>query len=263
MLLPEVPVYELPRFCRDPGGGGAAQVPRPRMTPKPRALDLFCGAGGATKGLQRAGFHVTGVDIKPQPRYCGDAFHQADALTVLLDGYEFIWASPPCQFATSLKVMPNAKKHPDLLTPTRANLLANGVPYVIENVVGAPIEVTQPSFFSPVMGIILCGSMFGLNNGTHELRRHRLFESSICLIQPACRHRLPVIGFYGDHARTRRRTIAGNRNRGGDITGRDRKLKLVRELMDIDWMEWNESNQAIPPAYSEFIGRQVMERLSP
>ena len=80
-----------------------------RTTRKPRALDLFCGAGGATRGLQMAGFHVTGVDINPQPRYVGDAFFQADALTFPLDGFDFIWASPPCQAHTSLRTMPNAK----------------------------------------------------------------------------------------------------------------------------------------------------------
>jgi DNA (cytosine-5)-methyltransferase 1 len=228
---------------------------------KPRALDLFCGAGGATKGLQRAGFHVTGVDIKPQPRYCGDEFHQADALTFPLDGFDFIWASPPCQAFTAMKVMPNAREHPDDLSPMRIRLMVREEPFVIENVVGAPIKVSQPSLFSPVMGIILCGSMFNLENGKHELRRHRLFESSIPLNQPACRHRLPVIGFYGDHARTRQRTVKGQRDRGGDITGRAEKMKLVKELMGIDWMEWSESNQAIPPAYSEFIGRQIMQHL--
>jgi DNA (cytosine-5)-methyltransferase 1 len=225
---------------------------------KPKAIDLFCGAGGATKGLQRSGFHVAGVDIKPQPRYCGDVFMQVDALTVDLNGYDFIWASPPCQAFTAMKVMPNAREHLDLLTPTRERLLRKGTPFVIENVLGAPIKVSQPSLFSSVMGIILCGSMFGLENGTYELRRHRLFESSVPLMQPACRHRLAVIGFYGDHARTRQRTVKGHRDRGGDITGREEKLRLVKELMGIDWMEWHESNQAIPPAYSEFIGLQIM-----
>lgn len=109
------------------------------MTGKPRALDLFCCAGGATKGLQRAGFHVTGVDIKPQPRYCGDAFLQLDALSVRLDGYDFIWASPPCQPFSALRHMPTARTdHEDLIEPTRARLISSGVSYCIENVDGAP-----------------------------------------------------------------------------------------------------------------------------
>jgi len=130
---------------------------------KPRALDLFCCAGGATKGLQRAGFHVTGVDIKPQPRYCGDEFHQADALTFPLDGYDFIWASPPCQAYSDMKQMPNAVEHPELIEPVRERLNASGKPWVIENVEGAPLSVHAPMLFTNISGIVLCGTMFGLN----------------------------------------------------------------------------------------------------
>ena len=101
--------------------------------------------------------------------------------------------------------------------------------------------------------------MFGLRTNSHELRRHRLFEISPSMPQPVCAHSdLPVIGFYGDHARIRRR-VNGSKDRGKDITGRDRKLALVKELMDIDWMEWEEAVQAIPPAYTEYIGRHLME----
>jgi len=119
-----------------------------------RALDLFCKAGGATKGLQRAGFHVTGVDIERQPRYCGDAFVQADALNPPFDlaGFDFIWASPPCQAHSPLKAV-TKKEYPDLIPQTRALLQASGRPYTIENVVGARLR-------DPVR---LCGGMFGLH----------------------------------------------------------------------------------------------------
>jgi DNA (cytosine-5)-methyltransferase 1 len=199
------------------------------------------------------------VDIKPQPRYCGDEFHQADALTFPLDGYDFIWASPPCQAYSDMKQMPNAVEHPELIEPVRERLNASGKPWVIENVEGAPLSVHAPMLFTNISGIVLCGTMFGLNTQKWELRRHRLFESNIPMRQPSCAHsERTVIGFYGDHARIRKRR-PGSKNRGEDITGRDRKLALVRDLMGIDWMEWSESNQAIPPAYSEFIGRQILE----
>lgn len=224
-----------------------------------RALDLFCGAGGATCGLQRAGFHVTGVDIKAQPRYCGDAFHQADAMTFPLEGFDFIWASPPCQAYSDMKFMPTARKHDELIPGTRQRLKHSGSPWAIENVEGAPLTIGGPALFWDEMGVLLCGSMFGLGTSEYELRRHRLFECSFAVRQPVCRHsRKTVIGFYGDHARIRRRTGL-DKDRGTDITGRENKLALVRDLMGIDWMEWSESNQAIPPAYSEFIGRQFLE----
>jgi DNA (cytosine-5)-methyltransferase 1 len=164
-----------------------------------RALDLFCCAGGATRGLQLAGFHVTGVDHEPQPRYCGDAFHQADALTFPIEGYDFIWASPPCQKWTALRFMPTAKEHPDLIPQTRARLAASGVPYCIENVEGAPLG--NSGYL-----ILLCGTMFGLQtaDGRAELRRHRLFETSFSIpLRPACQHGLSSVGSLsvaGDYA---------------------------------------------------------------
>ncbi len=210
---------------------------------KPRALDLFCCAGGATKGLQRAGFHVTGVDIKPQPRYCGDAFHQADALTFPLEGYDFIWASPPCQAHTSMKTMHNAKHHADLIPATRERLEKWGGPWVMENVIGAPLGV----------GIQLCGTSFGLGTGAAELRRHRHFEANFLLMGPPCRHGSEVIGVYGGHAR--------NRKRSGGSRGKQDFYGKAGEALGIDWMTLSELSQAIPPAYSEFIGQQVMQIL--
>ena len=248
---------------------------------KPRLLDLFCGAGGAAMGYSRAGFEVVGVDIESQPNYPFE-FFKCDALEALafwaqygqfnnsgvareyrLSDFAAVHASPPCQAFTTMRVMPNARAHSDLLTPTRELLKEIGLPCVIENVPGAPMDDVHPvNLFGEGGGVTLCGSMFDLNDGTYELRRHRLFECSTPLVQPECQHRLPVVGFYGDHARTRQRTVAGNRDRGGDITGKEAKLALVRDLMGIDWMEWREANQAIPPAYTEFIGTQLLQHLS-
>jgi DNA (cytosine-5)-methyltransferase 1 len=250
------------------------------MSERPRLLDLFCGAGGAAMGYHRAGFDVVGVDIEPQPHYPFE-FHQADALEVLdravdgnelwpfdgwlddIEDFDAIHASPPCQAYTAMKVMANHRPdHPDLVAPTRELLELSGLPWVMENVPGAPMDdVGPPDLFGGGGGVMLCGSMFGLNNGEYELRRHRLFECSTPLAQPPCRHRLPVIGFYGDHARTPQRTVDGHRDRGGDIVGNAKKMPLVRDLMGIDWMEWPESTNAVPPAYTFFIGQQLMAHL--
>jgi len=228
-------------------------------------LDLFCGAGGAAMGYHRAGFDVVGVDHVAQPHYPFE-FHQGDALAerwdTILGPFDAIHASPPCQAFTALKVMPNARQHADLLTPTRDLLIETGLPYVIENVPGAPMDdVRPPDLFGGGGGVVLCGSTFGLNNGEYELRRHRWFESNLVLEQPQCAHRLPVIGFYGGHARTRQRTVSVHRDRGGDIVGNARKMPLVRDLMGIDWMTLAEAGHAIPPAYTEFIGTQLMAHL--
>jgi DNA (cytosine-5)-methyltransferase 1 len=211
---------------------------------KPRLLDLFCGAGGAAMGYHRAGFEVVGVDITPQPRYPFE-FHQGDAMTWPLDGYDAIHASPPCKRFTDLAHMWNRLEHPDLLTPTRERLTANGHPWVIENVEGAPMS----NF------ITLCGSAFGLTTTRAELRRHRRFESSIewPVFIPACAHgaRSRVIGVYGGHGRDRRRRVNGQ-----DFPTTDR-----RSAMGIDWMTGEELNQAIPPAYTEWIGAQLLAEL--
>jgi len=221
-----------------------------------KALDFYCGAGWATRGMQMAGFHVTGVDIKPQPRYCGDAFIQADALSVSLDGYDFVWSSPPCQAHTVLKKMWNAKPHVDLIPQTRAKLKAWGGPWIIENVVGAPL-------FSPVL---LCGTMFNLGAGEAELRRHRLFESNCFLLGPECQHRLSrVVGVYGGHGRDRRRRpksvgVYGHSG-GASRQGQEFSVTERREAMGIDWMMGTELSQAIPPAYSQFLCQQILEQL--
>jgi DNA (cytosine-5)-methyltransferase 1 len=138
---------------------------------KPRLLDLFCGAGGCSAGYERAGFEVVGVDIEPQPNYPFE-FHQADALTFPRDGFDVIHASPPCQAFSALKHL-TTREHPRLVEPARAMLRESGLPYVIENVVGAPL-------LSPVM---LCGSGFGL-----DVQRHRLFETNFPVMSPGCAH---------------------------------------------------------------------------
>ena len=144
---------------------------------RPRLLDLFCGAGGAAMGYHRAGFDVVGVDIRPQPRYPFE-FHQADALEFLLDGFDAIHASPPCQAHTALSVMWNAREHPNLIPETRRLILEIGLPYVIENVVGARRELDHP--------VEICGAALGLGTATHQLARHRLFECSFPAMVPPC-----------------------------------------------------------------------------
>lgn len=213
-----------------------------------RALDLFCGAGGATRGLQRAGFHVTGVDIKPQPRYVGDAFIQADALNppVDLSSFGFIWASPPCQGYTELRHAPGAKgTAPRLIAQVRAKLRAVNRPYVIENVEDAAADMLDP--------VTLCGSMFSLGAQGCRLQRHRLFEVNFAIPVLRCEHDArPVIGVYGGHAR-KRAARAGGRGTHDVWAGGHRSA--ASEAMGIDWMTLLELSEAIPPAYSEFIAK--------
>jgi DNA (cytosine-5)-methyltransferase 1 len=218
-----------------------------------RLLDCFSGGGGAAFGYFRAGFDVVGVDIKYQkhyPSFHNDEyakhfeFHQADALEYLAEhGAEFdvIHASPPCQKFCDLKKMYNAKHHEDLLTPTRDLLRKIGKPYVIENVEGAPME----NF------ITLCGTAFGLGIPSAELRRHRRFEiwpTSPLFVPPCCHRKARVIGVYGGHGRDHRRKV----------NTQDFTVEQRRQAMGIDWMTGNELSQAIPPAYTEWIGKQIM-----
>lgn len=209
---------------------------------RPRALDLFCCAGGVSMGLHRSGFDVTGVDIKKQPRY-PFKFIQADALDppLKLSDFDFIWASPPCQAHVSLRWMHNAKEHADLIPETRSLLASSGLPYVIENVPGASSLNTS---------IVLCGSMFGLGAEGAALRRHRHFETNFPVLAPSCSHQKGgrVIGVYGGHGRDRRRTV----------NGQDFSVAARRIAMGIDWMTGTELSQAIPPAYSEYIGRAAL-----
>jgi DNA (cytosine-5)-methyltransferase 1 len=201
------------------------------MSRQPRLLDLFSGAGGATRGYQLAGFHVTGVDLEPQPRYCGDEFHQADAMTFPLEGYDAIHASPPCQ-VFSVATQHARGNHEDLLTPIRERLLAQAAPWVIENVPGAPMRADYK----------LCGCMFGLG----RLRRERWFETSWhgFDMRPACHHPEPAITV----------TTKGQPNRTG-------YAQEAIEAMRIDWMTMRERGLAIPPAYTEYVGSRLLEHI--
>ena len=213
-----------------------------------KALDLFCGAGGATRGLQRAGFHVTGVDYDFQPRYCGDAFVWCNAIDGNRDyrkwlrRFDFIWASPPCQRFSEVTPAHARASHPDLIEPTRAMLKASGAPYVIENVEGAPL----------VDPVTLCGTMFpGL-----RVLRHRLFEASFPIVAPS-HGKHPLV-----HTLDKRKGHYGRTDDMRDFVqvtgGGNSSKRAAADAMGIDWMTKDELNEAIPPAYSEWIARQFL-----
>jgi hypothetical protein len=203
------------------------------MACRPRLLDLFCGAGGAAMGYHRAGFDVVGVDLHPQPHYPFE-FHQADALTFPLDGFDAIHASPPCQ--AYIRGGLQGRDHPDLLPKVRLLLNRTGLPWVIENVPGAPMRPDA----------LLCGSMFGL-----PVRRHRWFETSP-RINPwtlGCNHSGPIHGVYG-----------GLHGKAGAWPGMlPDSIESRQRALGIDWMPGaHELSQAIPPAYTEWIGAQLL-----
>lgn len=203
---------------------------------KPRLLDLFCCAGGAGMGYANAGFEVVGVDINPQPRYPFE-FHQADAMTYPLDGFDAIHASPPCQAYSSLKSMlKRPEDHPELIDPTRDRLIAAGVPWVIENVMGAPMRYS----------VILCGEYFGLRTV-----RHRQFETSFLIFQP------PHPKGHKAKTSMKKRHPCFDAGMNISVTG-DVGSWVGPACMGIDWMQGNELSQAIPPAYTEWIGAHLM-----
>lgn len=280
------------------------------ITGRPRILDLFCGGGGAATGYYRAGFDVVGVDSRPQKRY-PFTFVQADALEYAREhGHEFdaIHASPPCQAYSALKHM-TTREHPQLIEPVRAMLQSSGLPYVIENVPGAPLRCP----------LVLCGTMFRLETSCGaQLRRHRLFESNVLLMSPgSCQHadrtigvvghayrdeaaryaerKARVIAVYGDHphdpatyraakrfrpkvisisGNTAENPASANHGRVITVTGSTPQQNTVRNklretfsvdearrAMGIDWLTMKELSQAIPPAYTEWIGWQRVATL--
>ncbi len=216
---------------------------------KPRLLDLFCCAGGAGVGYSRAGFKVVGVDIKPQPSYPFQ-FIQADALALdckFLASFDAIHASPPCQAYSDLaKRNGNADEWPRLIEPTRKMLARTGLPYIIENVDGAPLR-------NP---IVLCGTMFpGL-----RVLRHRLFEANFLILEPA-HGRHPKV-----HTFDKRKSHFGKTDDMRDFVqvtgGGNCSIVAARDAMGIGWMTKNELNEAIPPAYTQWIGKQLLAHLS-
>jgi DNA (cytosine-5)-methyltransferase 1 len=218
-------------------------------TRRPKALDLFCCAGGAAMGLHRAGFDVVGVDIVDRKRYPFE-FHKADALTFPLDGFDFIWASPPCQGYTAMRHAPGARGAPLLIDAVRARM--PDVPWVIENVEAAAWALRNP--------VTLCGSMFNLGAQGCRTQRHRLFETNFPLPQPECRHDArPVIGVYGGHARRRAASAGG---RGTKDVWEGGHGAAASEALGIDWMTLSEMSEAIPPAYAEYIGRAALKHMA-
>jgi len=214
------------------------------MDKRPLLVDLFCGAGGAAAGYYRAGFDIIGVDIEPQPNY-PYAFVQADALDPPLDWQRVaaVHASPPCQHFTAYgrAVDGLEDRYEDLLEPTRNLLGALDRPYVIENVAGAPL-------LAPIQ---LCGSSFGL-----DVRRHRLFESNVAFLAPPCHHAVWNV---------RRWPPASNRSNRRftcEIGVYRIPLKEQKAAMGIDWpLTLRELSESIPPAYTEFIGEQLLAEL--
>lgn len=204
---------------------------------RPRLLDLFCGAGGAAMGYHRAGFDVTGVDIKPQRRYPFE-FVQADATTCPLDGFDAFHASPPCQDHMRSPTY-RQEQHGTgwMLAATRERLRATGKPWVIENVPGASM---RPD-------LKLCGCAFDL-----DVERERWFETSwqaFDMRQP-CYHPRPVVN-----------TLRSAHGPWFRQHGRIPRRHEVAAAMGIDWMRGEEIKQAIPPAYTEHIGRQLLDTL--
>ena len=205
-----------------------------------KLLDLFCGAGGASVGYHAAGFEVTGIDLKHGKRYPFQ-YIKGNVLEYLnkdfLNQFDVIHASPPCQTHSITKHLRNAQGKStskiDLIPETRAALIASGKPYIIENVIGSPL-------INPVM---LCGSAFGL-----KVRRHRIFESNMPLKGTTCNHKAQgrPIGVYG--------SMKDEIPNGGKTA---ESIEQARDAMGMPWAIWSELVEAIPPMYTEYLGKQL------
>ena len=229
---------------------GRSKSGKGRSMDKPRLLDLFCCAGGAGKGYYETGFDVTGVDLVEQPNYPFD-FIRADALNLdskFLSSFDAIHASPPCQaYSVTAKRTGRGNEWPMLIEPVRKMLSATGLPYVIENVVGAPL----------VDPIVLCGTMF---SGLRVIR-HRLFETNFDIRPPKHKHEKHPLC----HTLDKRKSHYGKTDEWVDFVqvngGGNCSANAARDAMDIDWMTKRELNEAIPPAYTKFVGKALMAQV--
>ncbi len=214
---------------------------------RPRLLDLFCGAGGAAMGYYRAGFEVVGVGIKPQPHYPFE-FHQADALSYPLEGFDAYHASPPCQkFSAITTARHNEGRHVNLIPAIRTRLEQTGVAYVIENVPRSPL----------VNPMKLCGTMFGLH-----IIRHRLFETKPAFYfrTPCqCKHQHTQLG--GKHGFLGR-TYQNKKEGYITVVGSTFSREVGAWAMGIDWMTTKEMSQAIPPVYTYYIGKYLLNAIT-
>jgi DNA (cytosine-5)-methyltransferase 1 len=233
-----------------------------------KLLDLFCGAGGAASGYHRAGFEVTGVDLHPQPRFPFKDFHQADAVEFHFDGFDVIHASPPCQaYSKAMKHLTSG--YPMLIDTMLDRLKDSGVPWVLENVPGSPLP-EAPNLFGE-NGLLLCGSMFGL-----RIQRHRLFQTSFPIDPPGvCVHDENALDPDSDWGRAAskyhsdfrvKKEVMNPHNAGARKEWR-KKLgsrpieRTWRDEMGVGWMDSHEGRESIPPVYTEYIGRHIMEKI--
>ncbi len=218
------------------------------MAERPRLLDLFCCAGGAATGYYRAGFDVVGVDIEPQPNFPYE-FVQADALALdpaFIQSFDAIHASPPCQSYSDLaKRNKNADQWPRLIEPTRKMLNATSLPFLIENVEGAPL----------VDPVVLCGTMFP----PLRVIRHRLFEANFPLSAPP--HGSHPLVFTHDKRKGHYGLLDQDTSFVQVTGGGNCSVANAKDAMGIDWMTKNELNESIPPAYTEYLGKQVLREV--